>query len=338
MNIMKRWRDAHGASPPDPIRVELFNPEEPSDGNIATVWWRTEDIASMVALVQKEMFTSPRPTIRHKLSATELGEQIITKADRLTAEVYVRAETDAKRVGILLLGGLIGRYNRHSAIAEGLPPQEVASDLMREFQRMAKGAAPSYSKRAISGIPVEQTAPDCAIDAEGLLDLLIEDTVRVLETCSIVMIRSTSEPTEKARAIMEEERLRIARQEQEAEKAREQFERMDPFAKVWMDRTAGYLLGLVWSDPVSTVAKTLGISPATLAKALKDNGIPSPGHGFWAQVKAGKRPHPEGTPDFSPNHHHEKNAPNKTRRYERIREDKRNFGRETTMNRPARRI
>ena len=338
MNIMKTWLAKHEGRPPQPVIVELFNPEEQQTSHVTTVWWKTDDIENRTTLIQKEMFTSPRPTLRHKLSATELGEQIITKADRLTAEVYTQAETDIQRVGILLLGAFIGRYNRHTAIAEGLPSEGEAQGVKSELERMAQGMQPSYAKRAISGIPVVQPGPAKPVDADGLLHLLIDDTIRLLEGCSIVSIRSTDEPTEAARAIMEEERLRIERQEREAAQSREQFERMKPDAPVWQDRTAGYLLGLVWSDPVSTVAKALGISSSTLAKVLKDNSIPSPGHGFWAQVKAGKRPHPEGVPDFSPNHIYEHNKPNKARRYERIREDKRNFGRETTMNRPGRAI
>ena len=336
MDIMKTWLAKHGGKPPQPVIVELFNPKEQQTSHIATVWWKTEDIESRSALIQKEMFTSPRPTLRHKLSATELGEQIITNGDRLTAEVYARAETDIQRVGILLLGAFIGRYNRHTAIVEGLPSEEDAHGVKSKLQRMAQGMQPTYAKRAISGIPAAQPGPSGPLDGDCLLRLLIDDTVRVLEGCSIVTIRSTDQTTEAARAIMEEERLRIERQEREAAQSREQFERMNPEAPVWQGRTAGYLLGLVWSDPVSTVARGLGISSSTLAKALKDNSIPSPGHGFWSQVRAGKRPHPEGIPDFSPNHVHEHNRPNKAKRYERIREDKRNFGRETTMNRPGR--
>ena len=338
MAIMKKWLAANGSEPPVAIAIDIFNPEELEDRKVATVWWKKDQIESRTAVIQKEVFTSPRPTAKHKLSATELGEQIITKADRLTAEIYARAESDVERVGILLLGAYIGRYNRHTQIAPGLPPESEALRVRRDIERMVGHLRPDYGKRAISGIPVAQPAPSFKADQKSLIDLLIKDTVALLADCSIVTIRSVSEPTPAARAIIEEERLRIERQEREAQQARNQHAQLDPSKVVWRDSTAAHLLSLVWSNPVSTVAKTLGISSASLAQVLKNNGIPSPGHGFWAQVKAGKRPHPDGHPDFSPNHEYEGNKPNKARRYERIREDKRNFGRKTTMNRPGRSI
>lgn len=336
MTIMKKWLAANGAAPPDALAIHIFNPEDPVDKKVANVWWKKDQIEQRSLLIQKEIFTSPRPTEKHKLSGTELGEQIITKADRLTAEVYAKAETDIQRVGILLLGAYIGRYNRHTEVAATLPPESSTAELKAQLVKMAGSLRPSYSKRAISGIPVAQAAPPRSLTQGGLLDLLIEDTIRLLADCTIVTVCSTSSPTPQAQELIEQERLRIERQEREAQEARDLHAKMKMDQVVWQDYTAGHLLAMVWSDPVSAVAKKMSISSSTLSAALKKNGIPSPGHGFWAQVRAGKRPHPEGTPDFSPNHEYERNKPNKARRYDRIREDKRNFGRQTTMNRPQR--
>ena len=56
------------------------------------------------------------------------------------------------------------------------------------------------------------------------------------------------------------------------------------------------LQALVWSEPVSRVAACHGVSEAAVRKRCRRLGIPVPGNGFWAQVRAGKRPHPAGVP------------------------------------------
>lgn len=45
---------------------------------------------------------------------------------------------------------------------------------------------------------------------------------------------------------------------------------------------------LLWSAPVSKIAKDLGISDVALGKAAKRYGIPAPERGYWAKVAAGK--------------------------------------------------
>jgi hypothetical protein len=46
---------------------------------------------------------------------------------------------------------------------------------------------------------------------------------------------------------------------------------------------------LVWSKPISTLAKQLGISDVAIAKACRRADIPSPGVGYWAKVQHGKK-------------------------------------------------
>lgn len=49
------------------------------------------------------------------------------------------------------------------------------------------------------------------------------------------------------------------------------------------------LYELIWSEPISVLAPQMGISDVALAKACKRHGIPRPGRGHWAKLKAGKR-------------------------------------------------
>jgi len=48
------------------------------------------------------------------------------------------------------------------------------------------------------------------------------------------------------------------------------------------------LYDLVWLKPLSILAKDLDVSDAVLSKACRHSGIPRPGAGHWAKLKAGK--------------------------------------------------
>jgi hypothetical protein len=59
----------------------------------------------------------------------------------------------------------------------------------------------------------------------------------------------------------------------------------------------------VWGEPISTLAKTMGISDVGLAKACRRGDIPLPPRGYWAKLNAGQRvsrtPLPLRTPGAS---------------------------------------
>ena len=58
------------------------------------------------------------------------------------------------------------------------------------------------------------------------------------------------------------------------------------------------LYDLVWSKPVTDVAKELGISDVALAKRCRAINIPLPPRGYWARVAAGQRPRRPPLPPF----------------------------------------
>lgn len=49
------------------------------------------------------------------------------------------------------------------------------------------------------------------------------------------------------------------------------------------------LYELVWAEPISTLAKSLGVSDVGLAKACRRGDIPLPPRGYWAKLNAGQR-------------------------------------------------
>lgn len=48
------------------------------------------------------------------------------------------------------------------------------------------------------------------------------------------------------------------------------------------------LYELVWSEPISVIAKRVALSDVGFAKACRRNGVPIPERGYWAKRKAGK--------------------------------------------------
>jgi hypothetical protein len=60
--------------------------------------------------------------------------------------------------------------------------------------------------------------------------------------------------------------------------------------------TAKELEHLLWQKPTREIAAEFGISDVAIGKRCRRDGIKKPPRGFWAQVKAGKRPHPKGVP------------------------------------------
>ena len=68
--------------------------------------------------------------------------------------------------------------------------------------------------------------------------------------------------------------------------------------------TRNDLYDLVWSTPITQVARTFGISDVALAKICKKLAVPRPERGHWQRVRAGHKvkprqlgPKPPGVPD-----------------------------------------
>lgn len=97
----------------------------------------------------------------------------------------------------------------------------------------------------------------------------------------------------------EVERLRYKKWEEEnARRKLEEKRRKAEHPKwgQWSKITTEELQRLVWSKPTVELAKELGVSDVAIAKKCKAARIPKPPPGFWAKVKAGKIPHPQGKP------------------------------------------
>jgi len=65
------------------------------------------------------------------------------------------------------------------------------------------------------------------------------------------------------------------------------------------DLTREKLFLLVWERPTRDIARELGISDVALGKRCKKLQVPKPPPGYWAKVKAGKRPRKPILKEFS---------------------------------------
>jgi hypothetical protein len=59
----------------------------------------------------------------------------------------------------------------------------------------------------------------------------------------------------------------------------------------YLTLTRQSLYDLVWSKPMTEVAKSFGISDVALAKRCRAVNIPVPPRGYWARVAGGQTPH-----------------------------------------------
>lgn len=57
------------------------------------------------------------------------------------------------------------------------------------------------------------------------------------------------------------------------------------------------LFGIVWREPLATLAPKLGMSKPTLLKLCRMHNVPVPGRGHWAKVRAGQGLAPEALPE-----------------------------------------
>src|SRR5678815_4658755 len=55
------------------------------------------------------------------------------------------------------------------------------------------------------------------------------------------------------------------------------------------DMTRSELYELVWAAPIVTLGPKYGVSDVAVAKRCKGLGVPTPRHGYWAKVEAGKK-------------------------------------------------
>lgn len=55
----------------------------------------------------------------------------------------------------------------------------------------------------------------------------------------------------------------------------------------------------IWDEPISTLAPSYGVSGSYLARICRELQIPTPGRGYWAQIKVGKQPLKEPLPPLA---------------------------------------
>lgn len=330
------WRSV-AADPQAAREITFHNPHDHVTGQVVSTWWMKKDVEKRIQGVQREMLERPAPTLRHRLSATELYERTVTKGDQETARSYGLAATVSMRIAVLLLASLQGRYNKHVKAPQEWPSENELTAVYHVLLEMAGDAAPQWKTRAVSGIPVAHDDDHLEISThENLILHLAAEAGAFMDDHVPVLIINDAEPTPLAIEIA----TRIEDKSNEiADILSEQQDLAasgDPEEIVWRNMKRKTMIEAVWNEPVSTLLNRYKVSGPYFTKMLRNARIPTPQKGFWAQVYAGKRPHPRGIPDLTPNAVYGKRDRTGEKRSARRREEDRNHGRVTTMQRPKR--
>lgn len=141
----------------------------------------------------------------------------------------------------------------------------------------------------------------------GLIRYLAQEHVLTLNKYKIVVINFAKQPdplvTKQLQLECRREAQERAKQDRKYQehRATEQalqakLKQKHPRYGKWQYVTKSELEQLVWSMPTVKVAKLYGVSDSAVGKKCKNLGIKKPPRGFWAQVQAGKRDHPQGKP------------------------------------------
>ncbi|MEW6230475.1 MAG: hypothetical protein AB1700_20715, partial [Bacillota bacterium] len=203
------------------------------------------------------------------------------------------------------LGSSRGRYPR-----DEWPPYHCVGVLSQwAYERwLGTGSASAWSRSCTEVLPAANEDYVYKLDSMlAIVRYLAEEHVLVLskykpvsivfkperDPCVEKVLREEREEERRLfdewRRVQEQEKLDKRREEERRKKAHPRWGKWHRISNEELER-------LVWSMPTRTPAREFGVSDVAIAKRCKSAGIPKPPRGFWAEVEAGKIPHPQGKP------------------------------------------
>lgn len=127
-----------------------------------------------------------------------------------------------------------------------------------------------------------------------LIDYMADVTAAIMETNVLVTFVFGDEPDV---AVINhiEHKLKVERQRRAAIDAElETIRHRDRLRDSWNNLSFDEMQTMIWSKPITELAKESGYSDAYVHKRCRQLGIKTPPRGFWAKVHAGAIPHPNG--------------------------------------------
>jgi hypothetical protein len=227
-----------------------------------------------------------------------------------TVRMLWKGRSDNHKVcAILISASLFSRMHSSRGIypRDSWPPYGCVS-VLDQWANDASDSVTGWHHACTQVIPEELPDYDSKIETLGeLVNYLAEEHAAAISkyTAVTVEFRSTPNPfiskTLKDRDAEQRLRYRQWKEGHETRKAIEQASERDlrklrTHIDAWSNISREQLERLVWSKPTRLVAADLGVSDTAVSKKCRSEGIRKPPRGFWAEVDAGKIPHPQGQP------------------------------------------
>jgi hypothetical protein len=284
--------------------VEAHDPMHPFGRITRHSWWPVRDFEKLRQELQYWYFQHPGTVGPiHPHSDQRAGEAA-------SLSILADYNQDVERIAaVLIAGSLFPRMgSRRARYPDFWPPRHAVEALSEwvckvlNWHNLEDGWHPSCT----SVIPYQSHDYDYQIETmESLVRYLAEEHIGLLLRYRPVVINFINqappflEKMVRDRQSAEARRhaefdAKMAQRRAEGEAQLAEHRTLHPRYGEWESLTPAELSKLVWSKPTVEVAKDFGISDSAVGKNCKNQGIPKPPAGFWAKVRAGKIPNPEG--------------------------------------------
>ncbi|EAW31103.1 hypothetical protein GP2143_03243 [marine gamma proteobacterium HTCC2143] len=319
--IYRNWLGAverFGFDPREDVfrKIEVFAPGSRGGRDRQITWWPVRDLQGVQIETQRRLVSLPNA----RYAAHTDYQQ--NKGTNDTAEQLVATSQEPELLAAILLSASL--FTRCSSYRiqyphENWPIYKAAKGLQRIIDEVLqeKGISLYWAPTCTDLLPEVSCDRDYKIEElTSLVRYLAEEHVASFASFRILIVDFLDRPTPFLKRAIEAEHERLAQEkiEQEAwqenlkreKKLRMQKEALEhaarkkqhPRCDQWAAITPMDLEKLVWSTPVSQLAKEFGVSGPAVKKKCKAMRVETPRPGFWRRVSSGKMPHPQGV---SPN-------------------------------------
>ncbi len=278
----------------------FFNPHGRFSGWDAAVTWVVRDeIAKFTHDLQKFLSTPPNLYPYSPLPANS------RKGEMHTARLIGIHRENPVAVSAILSGASLFSRDRHALPDAGRVLYKSIERYLNSLE--SDSCFPLWDHPYTNVLPTARFGVPRmeAVTRGKIIEFLAQEHAGVYQLFSLFIFRLTTQPTELSRQVDEElaleaaERERVHRAWEDSMRQRDEaFKRRlekHPLCNKW-PLGDEELTRLVWTKPLTELAKLFGISNVAVAKHCRKKGIPLPGRGFWRQVETGRIPHPNGAP------------------------------------------
>jgi hypothetical protein len=283
--------------------ISVHDPSHPQGRPAMLAWWKKDEIQAETIGLQRHL--DFYPGTRALAHPSRRGEQD-------TVEFLWQYKDEPEVVAaILIAGSLFARLqsNRARYPVEDWPSFRAVS-FLEKLAYARWGRAQGWHYACTDVIPIYTDDSAYRIDdLYGLVRYLAEEHAALLSTFTPIVVNFVSDRdpfiAKTLNVEYEAERKRheewnVTRRATDVRRAQEvvQLREKHPRWGEWRDISKVELEKLTWTMPTVEIALQFGVSDVAVGKRCRSLGIKKPPPGFWAKVRAGKLPHPNGSPSL----------------------------------------